>query len=122
MNYLKINHIRACPLTTLIGIIFLLTGCNDSSVLTKSSELIVIPKGELKIESEKLNRFQMMNNPIAVIDTHTGEVWKATGPMGGPYHFVRICYKLNEAGLAPIPSKLWNSTDYASFKQECSGK
>ena len=106
----------------LFGMIFLLSGCNDSGNITKSPEIIVSPKGELRIESEKLNRFQMMNNPIAVIDTHSGEVWKATGPIGGPYHFVRICYKLNEVGLAPTPSKMWNSTDSASFKQECSGK
>jgi len=122
MGLSKINRTRACSLTTLLGIIFLLTGCNDSSVLKKSSELIAIPKGELKIESEKLNRFQMMNNPLTVIDTHTGEVWTARGPVDGPYYFVRICYKLNGAGLAPIPSELWNSADYASFKQECSGK
>lgn len=122
MKFFKFNHFGNSYLSLLSVMIFVLTGCNDSGGIPKSPELIVIPKGELKIESEKLNRFQMMNNPTAVIDTHTGEVWRATSSIGGQYYFIRMCYKLNEVGLAPTPSIFWKASDSAGFKQECSGK
>jgi len=37
-------------------------------------------------------RFNLSTSPITVIDSVTGQVWKAAGPAGGPYYFVPICY------------------------------
>lgn len=37
-------------------------------------------------------RFYLSTSPITVVDSVTGQVWRAAGPAGGPYYFVPICY------------------------------
>jgi hypothetical protein len=38
------------------------------------------------------NRFSLISSPVLVIDSVTGQVWRLSGPVGGPYHFTRVCY------------------------------
>ena len=58
----------------------------------------------LKNDSENIARYQLVNNPTMVIDTFTGQVWRATGPVGGPYHFTPLCYKIKSSKLSNLPN------------------
>ncbi len=62
-----------------------LFGCSDGKIDQVRSDAMDQPRNEQ-------GRFHLSTSPITVIDSVTGQVWRASGSTGGPYYFVRICY------------------------------
>ncbi len=62
-----------------------LSGCSDRKIDQVRSVAMDQPRNEQ-------GRFHLSTSPITVIDSVTGQVWRASGSTGGQYYFVRICY------------------------------
>ncbi len=106
-----------------ISLILFILGCDKGFSKSDISQIGIDPNSKVSVDLIGKNRYQLSTNPTTVLDTQTGEVWRATGPVGGPYHFVRICYRnsnLNE--LSPLPNSSLTQEDLKSYQKECSSK
>lgn len=106
--------------------IFLLvsmSGCDSGSSKSDLSKIGIDSNSKINVDLAGKNRYQLSTNPITVLDTQTGEVWRATGTGGGPYFFVRICYRDSSRNeISPLPNSLLTAEDLRSFQQDCSSK
>ena len=98
-------------------------GCEGQQGNGKALNVSLVGDNKLKIENPDSQRFQIATNPTVVIDTLTGQAWRIAGPSGGPYQFVRICYRSpNGNELMPTPYEDAFTKDLSKFRSECSQK
>lgn len=83
----------------------LLFGCGKNENVQSQPILNFLEdKGAKTKADSSTGRFQLVSNPPLIIDTVTGQVWRAAGPAGGPYYFTRVCYKSDATKrLMPTP-------------------
>ncbi len=110
--------------TPLIVILMLaMYGCESHQDNGKALNVSLVGDNKLKVENPDSQRFQIATNPIVVIDTVSGQAWRLAGPLGGPYQFVRICYRSpNGVELMPTPYEDKFTMDLSKFRSECSQK
>ena len=66
------------------------------------------------------NRFQITTSPAMVIDTATGQVWKAVGDQEHGYSFAQICYKSQDGkNLMPTPYEDTIVSDLSAYQKTC---
>jgi hypothetical protein len=105
---------------TILIFINMVTGCSRDGSGSEPLRVVITDTSKIKIEESDALRFQIINNPTMVIDKVTGEVWRAFGPINGPYHFVRMCYKApNGVDFMPNPYEYQFKTDLKKYSQEC---
>ena len=95
--------------------LFLIVGCSDDKPHS------IIPNS-INIKNE-LDRFKITSPPLNVIDSSNGHVWRITGPNGGPYYLVRICYLASDGkSLMPTPYEEDFTDDLKKFENICKNK
>lgn len=110
-------------ITFSIFLLVFILGCDNRLPKSDFSQTSIDPNSKIHVDSAEKNRYQLSTNPTTVIDTQTGEVWRATGPVGGPYYFVRICYRdSNRNELSPLPNSLLTKEDLKYYQKECASK
>ena len=66
------------------------------------------------------NRYQITTSPTMVIDSVTGQVWKAVGDQERGYSFARICYKSQDGNnLMPTPYEDTIVSDLSAYQKTC---
>lgn len=101
-NFFFIN--RCLNLSPILLTAMVLFGCSKDENIRNQPFLNLTEKGAKISVDSSTGRFQLVSNPMLVIDTVTGAVWRAGGPAGGPYHLTRICYKSDTTmRLMPTP-------------------
>lgn len=77
---------------------------------------------QIAVAEDSIGRFQMTTNPLIVLDTVTGQIWKADGNMPNEYFMRRICYQGSGGQLMPTPWEDEFTKDLSKFKAECGGQ
>ena len=85
-----------------------------------------IPREELRdivLKNDDNRRYALVNDPMTVIDTHTGQVWKVERTTKGNYQFERICYLASDGkSLMPTPYEEEFVKDLTRYQKECKAK
>lgn len=115
----------AKPTWQLIYILALFTmslyGCSDGAQPEKVTHIRLENSAELRSGANNAVRYQFSSDSIKVIDTHTGRVWRATGPIGGPYQLVPLCYRNGKNFHLSVTPDIETDTQLG-FTGECLNK
>ena len=79
-----------------------LIGCGNQSD-ERISRVQIIGSEQIKVDLQNTTRYQLVNNPTMVIDTFTGQVWRAAG-VDGQYYFLPICFKIKNSKSSQFPN------------------
>jgi len=101
----------------------MLAACGNSETDKKPLTVEINGDKRIRLDQASPQRFQLATNPVLVLDTITGQAWRATAESGGSYQFVRVCYRSPTGPqLMPTPWENQFKKDLSEFQRECSQK
>lgn len=76
--------------------------------------------GDIIVNNKDDARFLLVNSPLTVIDTHTGQVWSVGRTKDGDHRFERICYLASDGkSLMPTPYEEEFVKDLTRYQKMC---